>query len=102
MDVHPVVGPVDALRIPSDSLEVFVREHRGSFANISCLEDETVVEHEREKLIQSDFLCADLPSRVAKALEIRIDLLCAEQRLPQGQGSVDDVQPAVEARAAGL
>src|SRR5262245_55398192 len=77
VDIHPVVCPVDAFRIPSDSLEVFVREHCGSFPDVSSFKDEAVVKHERQKLVEGDFLRADLTPRITKALEVRIHFLCA-------------------------
>ena len=75
VNVHPVVGPVDRFRIPSEAFEVFVGQHAGSFADISRFENEAVVEHERKKFIERDFLSANLPARVAQAFQIGIDSL---------------------------
>ena len=102
MDVHPVVGPVDGFGIPLQPLEVFIGQHSCSFTNVSRFENETIVEHERKKLIERDFLRTDLPPRVPKAFQIRIDFLSAQQSLAQSQCSMHDVKPAMQPRAARL
>src|SRR5262245_14944303 len=71
VDVDPVIGPIYRFRIPLQAFEVGVGEHAGGFSNVPRFEDETVVEHERQKLIQCDFLRADLTACVAQTLQIR-------------------------------
>src|SRR5262245_47455566 len=68
VDVHPIVGPVDRFGIPFEASEILIREHPRSIANVPRLEDEAVVKHKRKKLIQCDFLCADLAPRIAQTL----------------------------------
>src|SRR5215468_986102 len=70
VDVHPIVRPVDGFRIPADALQILGREHPGSFTDVFRLENETVVKSKRQKLIQSDFLSADLPPRIPESLQV--------------------------------
>src|SRR5262245_41580260 len=70
VDVHPIVRPVDGFRIPTDAFQILVCEHPGSFADVFGLENETVVKSKRQKLIQGDFLSADLPPRIAESLQV--------------------------------
>src|SRR5262249_11403363 len=70
VDVHPIIRPVDGFRIPADALQILGREHSSSFTDVFRLENETVVKSKRQKLIQSDFLSADLPPRIAESLQV--------------------------------
>src|SRR5215471_15496456 len=70
VDVHPIVGPVDGFRVPANALQILGREHPCSFTDVFRLENETVVKSKGQKLIQSDFLSADLPPCVAESLQV--------------------------------
>src|SRR5262245_1819873 len=102
MDVHPVVCTVDGLCVSVDCLEVFVRQQLRGFANVLRFENERGVEHERQELVESYFLHANHASRVAKVLQIRIDLFCAEQRLAECQRCMNHIESAMQASAASL
>src|SRR5262245_31072765 len=66
VDVNPVVGPIDDFRIPPNPLQVLVGELAGGFADVARFENETVVEHERQELVEVDFLGSNLASCVTQ------------------------------------
>jgi hypothetical protein len=96
MDIDPIVGPVDALRIPREALPVFRREHIHSFTNVLRLEYEAIVDHEGKEFIEGLFLLPDLPASGPQALEIRIKTPVAHNGLYKIQRRVDDIQTAMQ------
>ena len=79
MDIDPIIRPVDRFRIPLHAFEVFSREQPRSLADISSFENETIVKHERQELIEGHFLLPDLAARISQTLEIRPYFFGAQQ-----------------------
>src|SRR5215831_550609 len=100
VNVHPIIGPIDRFRIPIEPLEIFTRQHARSFADIACFENETVMEHEGQKFVECDFLRPNLAACVAQALQKWVDSARTQERLSQGQCSVDHIKSALYSCAA--
>src|SRR5207244_2316737 len=64
--------------------------------------DEAVVQHERQELVEQDFVYADLAAGVAQTLDIAIDGACTKNGFPQGQDAMNHVEAAIEPRPANL